>query len=107
MFIGKLILRYYNHLLDLPDSTLAKQAFLIAKDLHAHKKKCYHSNLHDVFDFYNINNYNNALVSKFSNPLLAKYEQTMKDVYTKFWNNSVTYSGKLEFYHNFKSRYEK
>lgn len=106
IFIDKLILRYCNHLLDLPDSTLAKQAFLISKDLHVHKKKCYHSNLHDIFDFYNINNYNNDLVSKFSNPLLAKYEHTMKEVYAKFWNNSVIHSRKLEFYHNFKSRYE-
>ena len=33
IFIDKLILRYWNHLLDLPVSTIAKQAFLVSKSL--------------------------------------------------------------------------
>ena len=83
IFIDKLILRYWNHLLDLPVSTIAKQAFLVSKSLYEKRKTCYHSNLHNILEFYNIN-VKNDLTTQFSNPQLAKYYCSMKSRYLKF-----------------------
>ena len=80
IFIGKLILRYWNHLLNLPVSTIAKQAFLVSKSLYEKRKTCYHSNLHNILEFYNIN-VKNDLTTQFSNPQLAKYYYSMKSEY--------------------------
>ena len=90
IFIDKLILRYWNHLLDLPVSTIAKQAFLVSKSLYEKRKTCYHSNLHNILEFYNIN-VKNYLTTQFSNPQLAKYQCWMKSEYLKFWENSVSH----------------
>lgn len=105
IFIDKLILRYFNHLLELPDNTLAKQAFLISKSLHDQRKKCYHSKLHGILESYNIND-RNKLVTQISKPALTIYVNTMKTEYVKTWNNSVFHSRKLEFYRTFKENYE-
>ena len=72
--------------------------------ISVHKKKRY-PKLHDIFGFHNINIHND-IVNKFSNPLLAKYEHTMKEVYEKIWKSSVIHSRKLEFYRKFINRYE-
>ena len=105
IFIDKLILRYWNHLLDLPVSTIAKQAFLVSKSLYEKRKTCYPSNLHNILEFYNIN-VKNDLTTQFSNLQLAKYHCSMKSEYLKFWENSVSHSRKLEFYQKFKVNYE-
>ena len=105
IFNDKLILHYWNHLLDLPVSTIAKQAFLVSKSLYEKRKTCYHSNLHNTLKFYNIN-VKNDLTTQFSNPQLAKYHCSMKSEYLKFWENSVSHSRKLEFYQKFKVNYE-
>ena len=98
-------MRYWNHLLDLPVSTIAKQAFLVSKSLYEKRKTCYHSNLHNILEFYNIN-VKNDLTTQFSNPQLAKFHCSMKSKYLKFWENSVSHSRKLEFYQKFKVNYE-
>ena len=98
-------MRYWNHLLDLPVSTIAKQAFLVSKSLYEKRKTCYHSNLRNILEFYNIN-VKNDLTTQFSNLQLAKYYCSMKSKYLKFWENSVSHSRKLEFYQKFKVNYE-
>ena len=105
IFIDKLIMRYWTHLFKLPDTTIAKQAFLISESLYENRKKCYHSNFHNIFNFYNIN-VQNDLSSFFSNPQLSKYESLMKAEYLKFWSNAILHSRKLEFYRTFKLSYE-
>ena len=105
IFIDKLILRYWNHLLDVPASTIAKQGFLVSKSLYEKRKTCYHSNLHNILEFSNVN-VKNYLTTQFSNPQLAKYHCSMKSEYLKFWENSVSHSRKLEFYQKFKVNYE-
>ena len=47
LFIDKLIMKYFNHLLTLPDSTITKQAFLMSKSLCDRKKSSYHSHLQE------------------------------------------------------------
>ena len=72
----------------MPVSTIAKQAFLVSKSLYEKRKTCYHSNLHNILEFYNIN-VKNDLTTQFSNPQLAKYHCSMKSEYLKFGDNSV------------------
>ena len=87
----------------MPVSTIAKQAFLVSKSLYEKRKTCYHSNLHNILEFYNIN-VKNDLTTQFSNPQLAKYHCSMKSEYLKFGENSVSHSRKLEFYQKIQSQ---
>ena len=54
IFIDTLILKFYNHLLTLPEDSVAKQTFLISKSLFSRNKLCFHSNLQDMLQFYKL-----------------------------------------------------
>lgn len=97
-------LKYFNHLLNLPDDSLAKQAFYVSKSLYDHDKTSYHSNLHQILDLYNIDD-PNRLENTISHTTLEKYHNIMKNEYLKIWKRNLTKSRKLDFYKNIKENY--
>ena len=54
IFVDTLILKFYNHLITLPDDSVAKQAFLISKSLFSRNKSSFHSNFQNMFRLYNL-----------------------------------------------------
>ena len=65
--------KYFNHLLNLPDDSLAKQAFYMSKSLYDCNKTSYRSNLHQILDLYNVND-PSRLESTISITTLEKYK---------------------------------
>ena len=57
IFIDKLIFKYYNHLISLPENSVTKQALLMSKFLFDSQKQCYLSHLSKILDIYNSYNH--------------------------------------------------
>ena len=64
----KRTLNYINHLNQLPDKTIAKQAFLLSKKLHNEGKESFYSNIiNTITSYYNTSNKPNDLETKIEN----------------------------------------
>jgi len=79
IFIDKLIFKYYNHLLSLPENSVTKQALLMSKFLFERQKPCYLSNLSKILEIYNINDSIN-LQKPFSKTTLRNFYKKMTGV---------------------------
>lgn len=106
LFIDQLILKFYNHLITLPDETVAKQAFLLSKSLFSRNKLSFHTNLQTIFHLYNLGD-----LSKFENKIISEnvldeFKCKMKNQYFKKWKMDLSSSKKLEFFRIFKDNYE-
>jgi len=105
IFIEKLIFKYFNHLMNLPENSITKQAFLTSKSLHERNKPCYHSNLHKILNLYNIV-HSNRLEKPITKSTLEDNQKIMKNEYLRVWRLNLSKSKKLEFYQSFKEKYE-
>ena len=106
LFIDKLILKFYNHLIILPDDAVAKQAFLISKSLFSRNKLSFYTNLQNIFRLYNLGDlcrFENNLIT---NKSLKKFISQMKNQYFKKWKVDLSHSKKLEFFNCIKVDYE-
>ena len=106
LFIDKLILKFYNHLIILPDDAIAKQAFLISKSLFSRNKLSFHTNVQNIFRMYGLGDlctFENSLITDKS---LEEFVSQMKDQYFKKWRVDLSYSKKLEFFKQIKNNYE-
>ena len=80
------ILKYFIRLTDLPEDSLAKQAFMMSKSLFDAHKPSFHTNLHHILELYNIDRPNNQelLVTDTS---CNSYLKKMKAEYLKIWES--------------------
>ena len=79
IFIDKLIFKYYNHLISLPENSVTKQALLMSKFLFDSQKPCYLSHLSKILDIYNIND-SIDLQRPFSKETLLSFYKKMTNV---------------------------
>jgi hypothetical protein len=79
--IRKRIIKYVAHLKSLPNSAIAKQAFLISKDHYRNNKPSLHTNLMKILKLYDSSAELNAL-DNISPPQISLYIQNAKDKYT-------------------------
>ena len=105
IFIDKLVLKYYNHLLSLPDNSLAKQALLMSKFLYNRQKPCYLSNLSSMLVMYGLK-YPINVQCPFTNSTIQSNYSIMKNKYLLYWKSNLEKSKKLRFYESFNERYE-
>ena len=105
VFIDKLILKYFNHIMNLPENSIAKQCFKVSESLFERRKICYHLQLYQMLTAYNIPNVNSLeyLKGKFSH---KNYHKSMKDKYCDLWNSKLKESRKLTFFRCFKEKFE-
>ena len=98
------ILKYFIRLTDLPEDSLAKQAFMMCKILFDAYKSSFHTNLHHILELYNIDRPNNQelLVTDTS---CNSYLKVMKAEYLKIWESKLISSRKLNLYQTFKTNY--
>ena len=81
IFIDTLILKYYNHLITMPDDSIAKQSFLISKSLFSQAKLSFHSNLQSIFQIYNLGDLAVLRNSLIINKTLTEFTCKMKNQY--------------------------
>ena len=103
LFTDTFSLKYFNHLLCLPDNSITKQAFFVSQTLHEQNKSCYVSNLQAMLNFYDIHD---NLKQCLSNENIKIYSEKMKSNYFKHWKSLLQNSKKLTFYRSFKTDYE-
>jgi len=106
IFVDTLTLKFYNHLITLPDDSIAKQTFLISKSLLSRNKPCFHSNLQTIFDLYKLGNITTLNDNIITNHRLQEFVCKMKEQYFEKWKNDLANSSKLEFFTSFKDHYE-
>jgi hypothetical protein len=103
--IHKRIIKYVAKINSLPNSAIAKQAFLISKDLYINNKPSLHTNLMKILKLYDSSTELNAL-DNISPPQISLYIQNAKDKYINFWKHKQTNSSKLSFLSTFKCEYQ-
>ena len=106
IFIDTLILKYYNHLITMPDDSIAKQSFLISKSLLSQAKLSFHSNLQSIFQIYNLGDLDVLRNNLITNKTLTEFTSKMKNQYFEKWKIDVQASSKLSFFSSFKNDYE-
>ena len=106
IFVDTLILKFYNHLITLPDDSVAKQAFLISKSLFSRNKSSFHSNFQNMFQLYNLGELTAFKNEVITNKSLEEFVCKMKDHYFEKWKADLSISRKLEFFKTFKDSYE-
>ena len=104
LLIDLRILKYFIRLTDLPEDSLAKQAFMMSKSLFDAYKSSFYTNLHHILELYNIDRPNNQelLVTDTS---CNSYLKIMKAEYLKIWESKLISSRKLNLYQSFKTNY--
>ena len=104
LIIDLRILKYFIRPTDLPEDSLAKQAFMMSKSLFDAQKSSFHTNLHQILKLYNIDRPNNQelLVTDTS---CNSYLEIMKAEYLKIWESKLISSRKLNLYQSFKTNY--
>mgnify|MGYP001792873606 CR=1 FL=1 len=105
IFIDKLIFKYYNHLISLPENSVTKQALLMSKFLFDSQIPYYLSHLSKILDIYNIND-SIDLQRPFSKATLVSFYKKMTNEYLNIWKTNLETSSKLKFYRIFNDRYQ-
>ena len=106
IFIDKLSIKFFNHLICLSDDTFAKQSLLMSFSLFKRKKKCYFSNLKQMLDRVDSSIWPVSIERVIDNDTLMNLESSMKNNYFQVWKNVLKNSSKLSFYSTFKEFYE-
>jgi len=106
IFIDTLILKFYNHLITLPDDSIAKQSFLISKSLFSQAKLSFHYNLQNIFNLYNLGDLSILGNNLITNTTIAEFSCKMKNAYFEKWKSDIQTSNKLSFFRSFKDNYE-
>ena len=100
-------LNYINHLNQLPDKTIAKQAFLLSKELHSEGKESFYLNIINIItSYYDTSNKPNDLETKIENSGSKEILKNIKDNYESFWKQQISKSSKLSFYSTLKKEYK-
>ena len=94
-------MRYFNHLLTLPGTTITKQAFIMSKSLCDNKKPSYHTHLQEMLSLYEIKH-----DLKIPFPALENFNTKTKTTYFHKWKKHIAESKKLEVYKLIKTDYE-
>ena len=93
--VFKRVFKYITHLNSLPETTIAKQAFLISKDLCLQQKISFYGNAMDTIKNLNLNE---------EIPILETITtKTLEEKYLTFWKHKLENSSKLTFYSTFKT----
>ena len=88
------ILKYFIRLTDLPEDSLAKQAFMMSKSLFDAHKSSFHTNLHHILELHNIDHPNNQELL-LTDTSCSLYLKIMKAEYLKIWESKLISSRKL------------
>ena len=94
-------LKYYSYLRAKDENTIAKQAFLIAKELDLeNRKSLYISEIKSYLRETESKNY--ETLESLSNSSIAQVSKNIENNYLKFWQGVITAFKKLDFYRKFK-----
>ena len=96
----KKTLKYYSYLSAKDENTIAKQAFLIAKELDLENRKSYISEIKSYLR--ETESKNHETLERLSNSSIAQVLKNIENNYLKFWQGEITASKKLDFYRKFK-----
>ena len=86
--IFKRVFKYNTHLKSLPQTTIAKQAFLISKDLHSKQKICFYGNAMDTIKNLNLNEEIPNLEAV-TTEHVKTITKTLKEKYLTFWKHNL------------------
>ena len=101
--IQKNIINYTKHLLQLPEDSIAKQAFILSKNLHTNNKESFYANIMDMLrPFYPNEDDIETNITNFQTPTIMT---KIKESYIEFWKHKLNHSSKLSFYSTFKTNY--
>ena len=89
----------------LPEMTIAKQAYLISKDLYSKGTTFFYTNAMGILKHYKCNTQIPDLEST-SIHSLDFITKSIKQKYITFWKHKVENSSKLSFYYTFKEDYQ-
>ena len=105
--IIKRILNYIYHLNQLPDKTIAKQAFLLSKQLHSEGRESFYSNIiNTITSHYDNSDKPFDLETKIENSGCNEIIKNVKHNYITFWKEQISKSSNLSFYSTFKKEYK-
>ena len=94
--IFKRLFNYITHLNSLPESTIAKQAFLLSKDLYQQKKTYFYGNTTNILKSY-IDQSQITDLESITPQSLDLITQNIQQSYTRFWKGQIEHSPKLCF----------
>ena len=104
IFIDSLILKYFNHLINLPEHSLAKQALNISQSLSEQNKTSFIYNLNQMLRFYNLSD-PKILENEIKKASLSNFKSKMIKNYINQWTLFLNSSKKLSFYKEVKTTY--
>ena len=103
----KRILNYVNHINELPETSIAKQAFLLSKELYTSGKESFYSKVVNILKLHDLTLCEPIEIE--TNLKNTKIEEIIKDIkekYISYWKQELTNSRKLSFYQTFKKGYQ-
>jgi hypothetical protein len=100
--VFKRVFKYITHLNSLPETAIAKQAFLISKDLYSRQRTSFYGNAMDTIKNLNLNEEIPNLEAVTSEHIEA-ITKTLEEKYLTFWKHKLENSSKLTFYSTFKT----
>ena len=103
--IYKRLFKYITLLNSLPETAIAKQAFLISKDLYLNNKTCFYKNAMDILKHYKCQRQSvdlESISAQSLNPIIDSVKQS----FVTLWKNQIEHSSKLYFYSTLKTGYE-
>ncbi|CAB3992816.1 Hypothetical predicted protein [Paramuricea clavata] len=103
--IFKRLFKYITHLNSLSETAIAKQAFLISKDLFTKQNTSYYRKAMDILKAFNLNTEITDLES-ITTELIQPITKRLKENYLTFWKHKLENSSKLTFYSTIKIDYE-
>ena len=104
--IFKRLFNYITHLNSLPESTIAKQAFLLSKDLYQQNKTSFYGNTTNILKSYIDQSLITDLESITPQSLDLITQNIQQSSNTRFWKGQIEHSPKLCFYYSFKTNFQ-
>mgnify|MGYP002804388675 FL=1 len=104
----KRIINYITHIIELPDTSIVKQAFSLSKELFKNGKPSFYSHVTKILKplcpplFRNSDN----LETFINNCKQYNALELIKEKYISFWRQKMANSSKLSFYNNIKKDYK-
>ena len=92
----------FIHVNGLPESSIAKQAFLIKKKLHLDGKTSFYPNVTEIMKLYVHSDHTPELES-ISNLFISQLLREIRSKYITFWTHKLRNSAKLSFYSKCKN----
>jgi hypothetical protein len=102
----KNIINYLKHILELPDTTIVKQALFVSRDLHRNGKESFYSNAMNMLKPYYSKDDETTNIEIALRNIDTKTIVNRKEKYVEFWKHKITKSPKLSFFCQFKKDYK-